>query len=76
MQPIELKREPCDKTMSVALPASLKEGIKSFAEQNGVTESAAIRYIVSIFLSSDFRFSKVNDRKTKQNRKSSVKTER
>jgi hypothetical protein len=66
---VPLKRELCDTTVNVAVPASLKEAVRRFAEENGVTQGAAVRHILSLFFAGDFVNSKVNHQKRKEPRK-------
>lgn len=60
MIPVPVKREPCNRTISVALPESMKERVKLYAKANNVKESEAVRFILTLFFDGNFEKSKEN----------------
>lgn len=70
---IELKRETCTEVISSALPPSLKRELLEYCSKHGVKESAAIRHMISVFLSSDFSKTEVPVELSKSRPKSKKK---
>lgn len=62
-----LKREPFNIQISVAVNVSLREKIQEYADANEVTESAAMRYILSLFFAGDFGKTQEKPPKGKKN---------
>lgn len=56
---IPLKRETCTKRLSTTVPDSLHSEFETFKKQHGVSEAAALRFILSAYLSGDLGFSQV-----------------
>lgn len=50
---LTLKRELNEVPLTATLPPSLDEQLRDFAKSNGVSKSAAVRYILASFLSSN-----------------------